>query len=174
MSAVNCDIDSLAEPFKAKAVRLQEIIKREGLPFRLFECRRSFTRSSELFMVGREYQSGVLKQVGKTVTNARAGSSPHNYGVAVDFILIPREHGFWEGEDAATGPWDDGHVGGRLVRPLVKLAWERYGRAVREAGLTLGGDWKWKDMPHAELPMWKTVRPHNWQEIALREVQAGR
>ncbi len=55
MTLVNSDIESLADPFKAKVRQLLETLERNGLPFRLFEARRSFSRSSELFMRGREY-----------------------------------------------------------------------------------------------------------------------
>ena len=170
MSTVDADLDSLADPFRARAERLVAMLAREGLPFRVFETRRKFSRSQEIFMKGRVYKDGVICKVGPTVSNARAGESPHNWGCAVDCVLIPKEHPFWEGEEPATGPWDDGRA-----NPLVKLAWERYGRCARACDLSWGGDWvSFSDLPHVELRTWKTLRPSDWKAIALREVQAGR
>lgn len=170
MSTVNADIDSLAEPFKARAERLLALVEREGLPFRLFESRRAFTRSQELFMRGRAYGAGGVVTVvdkSKVVSNARAGASPHNWGLAIDCVLV-LDHTFWDDEEAPKNPWS-------TDTPLQRLAWERYGRCVRQADLSWGGDWvSFKDLPHAELRTWKTLRPSNWQAIAIREVQAGR
>lgn len=178
VSKVCNDLDALAEPFRLKAERLMGIIDRDGLPFRTFETRRAFSRSAELFMKGREYRDGVAVVVDKSkvVSNARAGSSPHNWGLAIDCVLITDiDHAWWE-DEAPTGAWDTGYDRGKLVRPSVKLAWERYGRAVRQAELSWGGDWVggMVDLPHAELRTWKTLRPANWQAIAQREVQSGR
>lgn len=173
--SVSTDLDLLVDTFRLKVERLEAILAREGLPMRLFEARRSFTRSSTLFMQGRTYVDGVIKIVDekKIVTGARAGSSPHNWGLAVDYVLVTGEHDWWD-DEKPTGPWDTGYTGGKLLRPSVKLAWERYGRSVRQADLTWGGDFPRVDMPHAEAKGWRALRPANWQEIALREVKAGR
>jgi hypothetical protein len=110
---INRDLEQLADPFKGKAVRLVELIAREGIPFRVFETRRSFTRSQELFMQGRTYVQGVVKVTGPIVTNARPGSSPHNWGLAVDCVLVTDpQHAWWAGEALPKGPW--GH---RTCRP---------------------------------------------------------
>lgn len=175
--AVNTDLDSLAEPFIAKAKRLMETIDREGLPFRIFETRRAFSRSAELFMQGRAVISGVVKIVdaSKVVSNARAGSSPHNYGLAVDCVLITKTHPWWDGAIGPKGPWDTGYEHKAVVREAVVQAWVRYARAVRGCDLTYGGDFvAFPDLPHAELKQWKTYRPANWEAVARREVEAGR
>lgn len=172
---INKDLDALAEPFRAKAYRLVELIQREGLPFVVFETRRSFSRSSDLFMIGREYKNGVVTVTGPVVTRARAGESPHNWGLAMDCVLDVKSDWWEQGEGPALGPWDTGYTKGKLVRPHVKLAWERYGRCVRQADLTWGGDWVgFVDIPHAELKQWRTLRPSDWKTVAQREVEAGR
>lgn len=169
VATVNDDLDSLAEPFKARAERLVALIASECLPFRVFEARRAFVRSQELFMRGRALKDGVVQIVDRkaVVSNARAGESPHNWGLAVDCILVS-DHDFWDDETPPKNPWD-------TSTPITKLAWDRYGRAVRHCDLSWGGDWvSFKDLPHAELRTWKTLRPSNWKDVALREVQAGR
>jgi peptidoglycan L-alanyl-D-glutamate endopeptidase CwlK len=167
---INRDLEQLADPFKGKAVRLVELIAREGIPFRVFETRRSFTRSQELFMQGRTYVQGVVKVTGPIVTNARPGSSPHNWGLAVDCVLVTDpQHAWWAGEALPKGPWDTGHA------DHIALAWQRYGRCVRACDLIWGGDWNgFKDYPHAEVKQWDTYRPDNWQDVVSRELSAGR
>lgn len=170
----NNDLEALAEPFKARAQRLVELLERDGLPFVVFETRRSFSRSAELYMQGREVRHGLVVRVGRIVTNARSGESPHNWGLAIDCILNPKSD-WWDDGERATGPWDNGYDGKTLARPLVKLAWERYGRCVRQADLNWGGDFaSVVDLPHAELKGWRALRPSNWKETAAREVAAGR
>lgn len=171
---MSSDLDELADPFKTKAYRLVAMIANEGLPFRVFETRRSFKRSQELFMQGRTYEQGVLKKVGPTVTNARAGESPHNYGLAVDCILITKpDHCWYEGhqEDLPKNPWD-------TSKPLLKLAWDRYGRCVRACDLVWGGGWGSSvglvDLPHCELAQWEQYRPSNWKDIVARELPLQR
>lgn len=173
---LNRDLDALAEPFQARARRLIDLIERDGLPFTVFETRRPFSRSAELYMRGRALVHGVVTVVDKkqVVSNARAGESPHNWGLAIDCVLDPASD-WWDAGEGALGPWDTGYAAGKLVRPQVKLAWERYGRCVRQADLSWGGDWvRIVDLPHAELRTWKTLRPADWKVVAQREVEAGR
>jgi peptidoglycan L-alanyl-D-glutamate endopeptidase CwlK len=168
------DLDLLASPFREKAYCLLAEIKRLGLPFVPFEGRRAFSRSAKLFQQGRTLISGVWKKTGSTVTNAHAGESPHNWGLAVDFVLDVKSPWF-NGEDRPTGPWDDGFEKGKLVRPVVQLAWQKFGAAVESVGLTWGGRWTGlRDLPHAELPRWETLRPADWRGIVQREIDAGR
>lgn len=172
----NADLDSLAEPFLTKAYRLKAIIERDGLPFVLLEARRTFTRQQEYFMRGRENVNGVTRVVDKrkVITNARPGASPHNFGLANDYVIDVKS-AWWDSSEKPTGMWDTGYEGGKLVRAASKLAWERYGRAVKEADLEWGGNWaSIKDLPHSELYEWTKYRPANWQEIVQRELEAGR
>lgn len=166
MSLVESDLELLADPFKARAYRLVDMLAREGLPFRVFETRRSFARSQVLYMQGRTYDHGVIKVIGPTVSNAHAGESGHNWGLALDAILITKpDHAWYEGhsEDLPRNPWDMGN-------PLLKLAWDRYGRCVRACDLEWGGGWKLKDFPHAEYPRWEQLRPSNWKDVVQREL----
>lgn len=175
MSDVDSDLDSLREPFRKHAYRLVETLAAEGLPFRVFETERTFLRSHRLFLQGRTLRadgSVVITDSSKIVTKARAGESPHNWGLALDCVLVPKDHAWWADDGPAKGAWDTGYDGGKLVRPHVKLAWERYGRAVRAMGLTWGGDFvSFKDFPHAELVGWRTLRPATWKEVVARELE---
>ena len=52
-----------------------------GIPLRAFETYRSWERQESLYAHGRT-------EPGQKVTNARAGESWHNYGLAVDLVLM--------------------------------------------------------------------------------------
>lgn len=73
------------------------------------------------------------------VTKARAGESPHNFGLAVDVI-----HGT-KAWDISRQSWSLlGHMGKELAaRNGIKVTW--------------GGDWKFYDPAHWELANWKEL-----------------
>lgn len=168
-------VAALQEPFQARVRLLMERMERDGLPFLLFEARRSFTRQQDLYAKGRTRDaSGVWRvtDAKRVVTKALPGDGAHNWGLAVDFVLDTQS--LWWGGSRPTGPWDNGKdAQGRPVRPIVTLAWQKYGRAVREAGLKWGGDWGW-DLPHAEMPDWRSCRPKDWRLVVRTELAAGR
>lgn len=106
------------------------------------------------------YAQGRTKP-GKIVTNAKAGQSAHNYGMAVDLAF--QKNGALS-YDAA------------LYRPVYDLA--------RKLGFFLGADWtSFKDYPHFELPNWEkekdmtasTTSPAKiYSEAELTEVRLAR
>ena len=75
---------------------------------------------------------------GKIISNAKPGSSAHNFGLAIDFAFIgPKGQPTWP-ED---GPW-------------ATVA--QFGKKI---GLEWGGDWKsFQDRPHLEHKTWRGVR----------------
>lgn len=92
---------------------------------------------------------------GKIVTNAKAGQSVHNYGLAVDICLIidGKEASFdtktdWDGDKIAD--WFE------CVKVFAKNGWD------------WGGNWvKFKDMPHFEK------RGSNWRNLAKKPLKNG-
>lgn len=60
-------------------------------PF-ITETYRSFERSDELYAQGRT-------KPGQIVTNAKGGSSLHNYGLAIDFVLMVNGKQHWVVDD---------------------------------------------------------------------------
>jgi peptidoglycan L-alanyl-D-glutamate endopeptidase CwlK len=97
------------------------------------------------------YAQGRTKP-GRIVTNARAGSSFHNYGLAYDatptaLLKLPN--------------WGDVPAHQKETDRI----WALYGRLAREHGLRWGGDFKSiKDRPHCE---WSGA-------LGLAELRAGR
>lgn len=94
---------------------------------------RSFAEQTELYAKGRTAP-------GKIVTNAKAGQSPHNYGLAVDIAF----------RKGGKGLFYD-------VEPYKKL----YDEA-RKLGFELGADWTgFQDKPHFEHPQWEKIANKN-------------
>lgn len=113
------------EPVTRKQVSLLiEAMRALGHPVRATCTYRSGEEQDELYSWGRT-------KVGKKVTNAKSGESPHNWRAAADFVFV---------KEGWNGPWD------------------LLGREARRVGLVWGGDWKsFKDRPHVERKDWKTL-----------------
>lgn len=83
------------------------------------------------------YDQGRTKS-GKIVTNAQAGDSAHNFGLAFDFAF---GNAFGRPTWPEDGPW-------AAVAAIGK-----------QLGLVWGGDWKtFKDRPHLEVADWRQTR----------------
>lgn len=74
----------------------------------------------------------VGPQRGKKVTNAAPGESWHNFKEAFDAVPLIDGKPAWKRSDAPE-------------------AWNIYGDACETAGLIWGGNWKFTDLPHAQL-----------------------
>ena len=61
---------------------------KDGIPLRVFETYRSWYRQTKLYEQGRTYP-------GRIVTNAKAGTSWHNYGLAADLVLFINDRWSW-------------------------------------------------------------------------------
>ncbi len=83
---------------------------------------RSFAEQTELWKKGRFYPP-----YGETVTNAQAGESYHNYGLAFDIVPIVDGKAMYD-----TSHW-----------PLI-------GKVGKSYGFKWGGDWSRPDKPHFE------------------------
>ena len=84
---------------------------------------RSFNLQNQLYSQGR---SGDGRQI---VTNARAGQSYHNYGLAIDVVpLNSKGVPMWSGVD-----------------------WTKIGELGKAYGFEWGGDWKNPDRPHFQM-----------------------
>jgi len=107
------------EPITAKLVR--ELVRRlqaEGLNFKVTSATRTWDEQNALYN-----QRPV-------VTNARAGYSWHNFGLAADLTLFDKSgrKPIWEGQE-----------------------YSRIGVLAKELGLEWGGSWRtFKDLPHVQ------------------------
>ncbi|MGG4188043.1 M15 family metallopeptidase [Paenibacillus peoriae] len=85
------------------------------------------------------YAQGRTKP-GPKVTNAKGGTSYHNFGVAVDFaLLLP---------DGRSVSWDT-KLDGNADR---KAGWIQVVDIAKDLGFEWGGDWKtFTDLPHFQM-----------------------
>ncbi|MDA1478350.1 peptidoglycan-binding protein [Bacillus changyiensis] len=118
-----------------------EIIKRaykEGIYVQMTSGYRSFAEQNKLYAKGRTAP-------GKIVTNAKVGQSNHNYGLAVDYVLLS--------SDGKTAIW------------TVNSKWKRVAQIAKALGFAWGGDWRsFKDYPHLEM----------MEGLTLSQLQAGK
>lgn len=98
---------------------------------------RSFSEQNELYAKGRT-------KPGKKVTNAKAGQSFHNFGLAVDIVLVDGGKAIWErGEDFDGDKIPDWM---EVVKIFESYGWE------------WGGRWKsFPDYPHFQKTFGKTT-----------------
>ncbi len=98
---------------------------------------RNFEEQNELYYLGRS-------KPGKIVTNAKAGYSVHNYGLAFDIVLLLDKNGDGIFEKAS---WDT-----KTDFDNDKIAdWTEVVNHFKKMGWTWGGDWKsFPDYPHFE------------------------
>lgn len=98
---------------------------------RITQGLRSFEEQEKLYAIGRI-------TYGKKVTNAKAGQSIHNYGLAVDIcMIIDGKTASWD----TVRDWDNDKVADwyECVKIFAKYGWD------------WGGNWKtFKDLPHFE------------------------
>ena len=96
---------------------------------RISQGLRTFSEQNELYAQGRT-------KAGKKVTNAKGGQSIHNYGLAVDIVLIiDGKTASWD----TVKDWDNDKVADwyECVKIFAKHGWD------------WGGNWKtFKDLPH--------------------------
>ena len=104
---------------------------------RITQGLRSFKEQDELYAIGRT-------KPGKKVTNAKAGQSIHNYGLAVDICLIINgKTASWD----TVKDWDNDKV----------ADWYECVKIFSKYGWVWGGNWKtFKDLPHFEKKSIKT------------------
>jgi peptidoglycan L-alanyl-D-glutamate endopeptidase CwlK len=108
---------------------------------------RTFAEQDALYAQGRTKPGGI-------VTNAKGGLSLHNYGLALDIVLIV------DGKDAKWDTKTDYDKDG-------KSDWMEIVTIFKQHGWEWGGDWKFYDAPHFQKAFGYSVR----QLLALHEAK---
>lgn len=98
---------------------------------------RTFAEQDALYAKGRNGNPGPK------VTNARGGQSYHNYGLAIDIVLLKDKDGNGSFETASWETDVDFDGDGIADWMEVVAIFKRY-------GWTWGGDWRFVDKPHFE------------------------
>ena len=111
--------------------KIEEVIKEaksKGIDIRIVSGYRSNEKQNNLYMSGRNGK-------GHIVTNAPAGFSYHNYGLAVDVCEFVNGKPNWKSKH-----------------------WDTIGKIGKEQGLIWGGEWKSiVDKPHFQLSVWDII-----------------
>lgn len=105
---------------------------------------RTFAEQNELYSIGRTKQ-------GKIVTNAKGGFSFHNYGLAIDIVLLIDKNNDGIFESVA---WDT--IGD--YDKDKKSDWIEVVNIFKQYGWEWGGDWKFYDAPHFQKTFGYSVR----------------
>jgi peptidoglycan L-alanyl-D-glutamate endopeptidase CwlK len=120
------DLDLLHPTMRIKTLRMIEEAKKQGIDLRVISGFRSMKNQDLLYSIGR----GEGGSKSYKVTNAKAGKSYHNYGVAVDVVEYKNGIPNWSTKN-----------------------WKLIGKLGKAQDLVWGGDWKnFKDLPHFQLP----------------------
>lgn len=100
----------------------------EGVVCRFTHTLRTNAEQDALYAIGRT-------KPGKVVTNAKGGQSYHNYGLAIDFVLLVNGQVSW----AVDKNW------AAVIAIFESYGWES------------GHRWKFKDSPHVQKTLGKTT-----------------
>lgn len=124
-------INSLEPDFKEQIETLLTIANNvTGRKWIITSGRRTIEEQNKLYAQGRTAE-------GKVVTNAKGGSSPHNFGYAADLAPLKR--------DGKEIDWE-----------AQRAIWKLMADAAKEMGLTAGYYFhSIVDMPHVESDKWK-------------------
>ena len=130
--SIRLDVSNLIEKINTKVLTGRAKV-------RIAQGLRTFAEQDALYAQGRT-------KPGKKVTNAKGGQSIHNYGLAVDIVLIL---------DGKTASWDEKSD----FDKDRQSDWMEVVSEFKKAGWEWGGDWRtFKDMPHFEKTKGLTLK----------------
>ena len=122
-------IADLRPVFATRAIAWLDECRHAGLDVLITCTFRSMSEQNDLYAQGRT-------RPGKRVTNAKPGESAHNFRFALDFVPIVQGKPDWSSKSPQ---------------------WLQLGRLAEACGLEWGGRWRGLvDLPHIQLPNWRT------------------
>lgn len=141
----------------------------KGVRMRLAYTLRTFKEQDALYAQGRtKLFDNTGKRLGK-VTNAKGGQSIHNFGLALDFVLLLDRNGDSVFESAVWDVKSDFDKDG-------KSDWMEVVKAFKDKGWVWGGDWKFVDPPHFEKTFgnnWRSLQAKNAKGDTFDEIING-
>lgn len=124
-------LDTLDPTFREQVDLFLARLAAEGIEVAITSARRTIQQQNALYAQGRTAKGDV-------VTNAKGGSSPHNFGMAVDICPV---------------------VAGKLQWGAPEETWKRIADIAVEMGLVSGFYWKsFRDAPHLESKDWRSAQ----------------
>jgi hypothetical protein len=129
-------VAKLASSFRPTVIEFVTRARAAGYPIVIASGTRTMDEQRELYAQGRT-------KPGSIVTNANAGESAHNFGLAIDFA-------FGNALGKPTWPND--------------APWATVAQIGKDLGLVWGGDFRsFTDRPHLETSNWRTIR-NAWRQ----------
>ena len=120
--------DNLDPTFRARLKVFESELLKRNIRAERTSGYRSVAAQAALYAQGRTTP-------GRRVTKAKPGQSPHNFGMAMDYVPV---------------------VNSRRTYNVKVTWWLAFGWCAKKAGLGWGGSWKrFLDRPHVELPGWQ-------------------
>jgi len=123
----------------------------KGTRLRFSYTTRTFEEQDELYAQGRT-------KVGKKVTNAKAGQSFHNYGLAFDIVMLYDKDGNGTFETASWDTKYDGDKDG--ISDWLEITKHLVGLGYQNGFISNGKKW---DLPHFQ----KTFG-YNWKQLKVK------
>jgi peptidoglycan L-alanyl-D-glutamate endopeptidase CwlK len=112
-------------------------------------CRFAYTLRTNVEQDGLYAKGRTIS--GKIVTNAKGGYSYHNYGLAVDIVLLKDKDGNGSFE---TASWETNvDFDGDGVFDWIEVV-----NIFKSYGWEWGGDWKFTDNPHFQKTLGKNIQ----------------
>ncbi len=119
---------------KFMSAALKKGVLSDGLIPKIISGTRTYAEQNDIFAQGRT-------RPGKIVTNARAGQSNHNFGIAWDVGIF-----------TAEGKYIDDLVDAKkMTSKSVDAEYKKLGALGKTLGLFWGGDWSKPDFPHFQM-----------------------
>lgn len=139
MDKISVDrIAKLHPRLRDEALKILQEVEIAQVGIRITQTLRTIKEQNDLYAQGRT-------KPGKIVTKAKGGQSPHNFGLACDFILYRK----------------DGSISYNMKEDLDKDGesdWMEVVAIFKKYGWTWGGDFKsFKDFPHFEKTFGKSL-----------------
>lgn len=130
-------IQDLRPEFQNLASEWLHVAYLEGLSLLVYCTLRTPAEQDELYKIGRTVAGAgatVWRRMGRTVTNAAAGQSAHNYGLALDFVPL----------NAGKPVWTEGPLYDRAIKIAESTGME-----------SLRGNPKFSELAHLQMPNWR-------------------
>lgn len=142
------DPNMLDPEFREKVELVLHAMQLAGIPLLLYESIRSPLRQEELYDRGRV---DTAADYGRTVTDARAYQSAHQFGAGADLVFFTK--GRWTWEEPEDGMWEAMHKSAK-VWGLMTLK-DRRGRVKEWPHVQVAGfDWRQHARGPADTAGW--------------------
>ncbi|MFJ7855315.1 M15 family metallopeptidase [Peribacillus frigoritolerans] len=137
------NLDGLHPIVREATEKLIEVCKEKGIDIIIAQAYRSIAEQNALYAKGRTQSQlraaglDVEPKPGPKVTNARGGTSYHNYGLAIDYCLKVDGKAIWS----------------------VNKDWRTVAEEAKKLGFEWGGEWKsFVDYPHLQMTFGLSIK----------------